>query len=132
MRRIRQAFLFITALAALLVVPIGAGTAWASPGAGAADTSGGTSLAAPAWTATPWTLDAHDPVAVKVAQAVVDRGYCTVVPGAGVRITLYCEIKVQSTLWVYCTGVTIEIPLPPGRWAPSGSCPGYRGYQLTA
>lgn len=117
MKRIRQAVLTLIALTAFLAAPLGTGTASARPDD---------------------HLDSITPSWVKVRQdslgaapaAADNENWCIPVKGPGVKMTFYCNIVRPSTLWVYCQGVTIEIPLPVGRWAPSGSCPGYRGYRL--
>ena len=106
----------MVSLALFLVLPIGTGTASAAP--------------AHDFVVAEWNT-AKSAVRTPAMAAAVDRGYCIAVR-SGTRITLYCDIKVQSTLWVCCSGVTIEIPLPPGRWAPSGTRLQYYGYQLTA
>ncbi|GII75318.1 hypothetical protein Sru01_03000 [Sphaerisporangium rufum] len=118
MRAARRCLLIVMALAALLVAPLGMGAAHASPAVGAA---GGFGLKA--WTDLPQGTAAPSALAA-------DESYCIPVAGPGIKMTFYCDIKQPSTLWVYCTGVTVEIRLEVGRWAPSGSCPGYRGYQL--
>lgn len=118
MRPVKRTVLTVLALSLLLVVPFGVGTAWAAaPGPAQAD----------GFTTAAW---ADLPGNAQLAQVAADESYCTPVAGPGVKMTFYCDIKVRSTLWVYCEGVTIEVRLNPGRWAPSGSCPGYRGYRL--
>ncbi|MEO3813206.1 hypothetical protein ABGB17_29755 [Sphaerisporangium sp. B11E5] len=113
MRFAHRFLLAALALAVLLVAPLGTNAAWASPGT---EASGDFSVTA--WKNPPRGL------------AAAETSYCTPVAGPGVRMTFYCDLKEPNTLWVYCEGVTIEIRMNAGRWAPSGSCPGYRGYRL--
>ncbi|MCG5218226.1 hypothetical protein [Streptosporangium sp. KLBMP 9127] len=124
MRSVKQAMITVLALATLLMVSVGAGTAWASTGDGTAGTSPVAEVA-DGFSMTEWD-DLPDNLGT--SQAAADS--CIPVAGPGVRMTFYCDLSVRSTLWVYCEGVTIEIRMNPGRWAPSGSCPGYRGYRL--
>ncbi|MET8142527.1 hypothetical protein ABZU32_19655 [Sphaerisporangium sp. NPDC005288] len=121
MRLAHRCALTVLAVAALLVTPLAAGAAWASPAAGT--TPGGFGVAA--WQELP------KGVAATRSALGAETSYCIPVAGPGVKMTFYCDIKELSTLYVYCEGVTVIITLNPGKWAPSGSCPGYRGYRLT-
>ncbi|GLW20026.1 hypothetical protein DI270_013905 [Microbispora triticiradicis] len=114
----RRYALTVLALAALLLTPLGVTAAWAS-GTGPAG-----SFRTSEWKVLP------EGVATANSAVAAETSYCIPVAGPGVQMTFYCDIKQLSTLKVYCTGVTVIITLNVGRWAPSGSCPGYSGYTL--
>ncbi|GAA1259492.1 hypothetical protein GCM10009677_08160 [Sphaerisporangium rubeum] len=117
MRSAHRFLLTALALSVLLVTPLG--TAWASSSTAAAGD----------FRTTAWKTLPKDVTAPETTLAA-ETSYCIPVAGPGVKMTFYCDLKEPNTLFVYCEGVTVEIRMNTGRWAPSGSCPGYRGYRL--